>query len=100
MLLSPELPLSPTRDKYLSLRLSSMWGALYCYTPEVIPSVHRGTGTGIAATFNRICALMAPIIATYAGYTNTPIFVSAALYALAGLLCFALPFESMGKASL
>ncbi|KAF2095790.1 MFS general substrate transporter [Rhizodiscina lignyota] len=77
-----------------------MWGALYCYTPEVIPSVHRGTGTGIAAAFNRICGLMAPIIATYVGFTSVPVFVSASLYMAAGFLSFALPFEPMGKASL
>ncbi|KAJ9620738.1 uncharacterized protein PV06_03357 [Exophiala oligosperma] len=77
-----------------------MWGALYCYTPEVIPSIHRGTGTGMAAAFNRICGLMAPIIATYVGYTNTPIFVSASLYIVAGLLSFCFPYETSGKASL
>ncbi|EXJ57717.1 uncharacterized protein A1O5_12507 [Cladophialophora psammophila CBS 110553] len=77
-----------------------MWGALYCYTPEVIPSVHRGTGCGLAAAFNRICGLMAPIIATYVGYTNTPIFVSASLYIVAGLISFIFPYETSGKASL
>lgn len=77
-----------------------MWGALYCYTPEVIPSIHRGTGTGMAAACNRICSLMAPIIATYVGYTNMPIFVSASLYIVAGLLSFAFPYETSGKASL
>lgn len=77
-----------------------MWGSLYCYTPEVIPSVHRGTGTGIASAFNRICGLMAPIIATYVGFTSTPIFVSAAMYLAAGLLCLVLPFETRGKASM
>jgi hypothetical protein len=77
-----------------------MWGALYCYTPEVIPSVHRGTGTGLASAFNRICGLQAPIIATYVGYTNTPIFVSASMFAVAGLLSFCFPYETRGKASL
>ena len=41
-----------------------MWGSLYTYTPEVLPSIHRGTGTGLASAFNRICGLQAPIIAT------------------------------------
>ncbi len=75
-----------------------MWGALYCYTPEVIPSLHRGTGTGLA--FNRMCGLMAPIIATYVGFSDVPIYISAALYAVAGILSLMLPFETMGKASL
>lgn len=77
-----------------------MWGALYCYTPEVIPSVHRGTGCGIAAAANRICGLMAPIIATYVGFSNTPLFVSASLWMVAGVTSFLLPFETAGKASL
>jgi hypothetical protein len=79
---------------------SSMWGALYCYTPEVIPSLHRGTGAGLAAAFNRICGLMAPIITTCVGYPDVPIFVSASLYLVAGILSFCLPFETMNKASL
>ncbi len=77
-----------------------MWGALYCYTPEVFPSIHRGTACGIAAAFNRICGLQAPIIATYVGYTNTPIFVSASLYILAGLVSFCFPYETSGRSSL
>ncbi|KAK5735813.1 hypothetical protein LTR17_007823 [Elasticomyces elasticus] len=77
-----------------------MWGALYCYTPEVIPSVHRGTGTGMAAAFNRICGLMAPIIATYVGFNDTPIFVSASLYIVAGLLAFCCPYETAGKSAM
>ncbi|KAH7323875.1 MFS general substrate transporter [Rhexocercosporidium sp. MPI-PUGE-AT-0058] len=77
-----------------------MWCALYCYTPEVIPSLHRGTGTGLASAFNRICGLMAPIIATYVGSSDVPIYISAALYAVAGVLSLLLPFETMGKASL
>jgi MFS family permease len=77
-----------------------MWGALYCYTPEVIPSVHRGTGTGMAAAFNRICGLMAPIIATYVGFTNMPIFVPASLYIVAGLLAFCCPYETTGKSAM
>lgn len=77
-----------------------MWGALYYYTPEVIPSLHRGTGTGIAAAFNRICGLQAPIIATYVGYNNKPIFVSASLFVVAGLLSLLFPYETRGKASL
>ncbi|KAK4890939.1 hypothetical protein LTR27_010387 [Elasticomyces elasticus] len=77
-----------------------MWGALYCYTPEVIPSVHRGTGTGLAASFNRICGLMAPIIATYVGFNDTPIFVSASLYIVAGLLAFCCPYETAGKSAM
>jgi hypothetical protein len=77
-----------------------MWAALYCYTPEVLPSVHRGTGAGLAAMFNRIFGVVAPIVAQFAGLqSNAPIFVSASLYILAGLVCLLFPYEPRGKAS-
>lgn len=34
--------------------LNIYYGTLYAYTPEVLPSAHRGTGNGIAIGFNRI----------------------------------------------
>lgn len=78
-----------------------MWAALYCYTPEVIPSVYRGTGAGLAATTNRITAVVAPLIAQFGGlYTNVPVFVSAALWCLAGLVVLLFPYEPRGKASM
>lgn len=43
-----------------------MQGTLYGYTPEVLPSAHRGTGNGIAIGFNRIMGIMSAIVATYA----------------------------------
>jgi hypothetical protein len=77
-----------------------MWAALYCYTPEILPSVHRGTGAGLAAVCNRIFGLAAPIIAQFAGLqSNAPLFVSAALYVLAGLIVLLFPYEPRGKAS-
>lgn len=30
------------------------YGTLYAYTPEVLPSAHRGTGNGIAIACNRV----------------------------------------------
>ena len=44
---------------------------------------------------------MAPIIAIYADInTPVPVYVSGALFIVAGLLVVTLPFESRGKASL
>jgi MFS family permease len=78
-----------------------MYGVLYAYTPEILPSVHRGTGSGIAACFNRICGLMAPIIGAYVGVSGpTILYVSASLFIVAGVLMLALPYESRGKASI
>ena len=37
------------------------WGALYAVGPEVYPTTTRGTGTGAAAAFGRIAAIVAPL---------------------------------------
>jgi hypothetical protein len=42
------------------------YGCLYAYTPEVLPSAHRGTGNGIAIGLNRVMGIMSGIIAEYA----------------------------------
>ena len=38
------------------------WGCVYAYTPEVYPTVARGSGTGWAAAFGRLGAFTAPLI--------------------------------------
>ena len=40
------------------------YGTLYAYTPEVLPSAHRGTGNGIAIGCNRIMGIVSAIVAT------------------------------------
>ncbi|HEX7396517.1 MAG TPA: MFS transporter [Propionibacteriaceae bacterium] len=37
------------------------WGALYAVGPEIYPTTSRGTGTGAAAAFGRIAAIIAPL---------------------------------------
>ncbi|KAG8732622.1 hypothetical protein FRC10_000810, partial [Ceratobasidium sp. 414] len=77
-----------------------MYGVLYAMTPELFPTKDRGTGNGIAAAANRIFGIMAPIIALYADLTTSvPIYVSGALFILAGMVALLLPFEPRGKAS-
>ncbi|RLV91568.1 hypothetical protein JA1_003802 [Spathaspora sp. JA1] len=77
-----------------------MYGVLYAYTPEVFFSKIRGTAIGLAASFNRILGVFAPIIAIYADLTTSaPIFVSGALFIFAGLLSIFFPYEPRGKAS-
>ncbi|KAJ1310734.1 hypothetical protein OPQ81_009256 [Rhizoctonia solani] len=74
-----------------------MYGVLYAMTPELFPTKDRGTGNGIAATANRIFGIMAPIIALYADLsTSVPIYVSGALFILAGIVTLLLPFEPRG----
>lgn len=38
------------------------WGCVYAYTPEVYPTIARGSGTGWAAAFGRIGAFVAPLV--------------------------------------
>jgi sugar phosphate permease len=74
---------------------------LYAYTPEVFPTKDRGTGNALTASANRIFGIMSPIIAMFANLNSAaPVYVSGALFLVAGLLAIALPFESQGKASL
>jgi hypothetical protein len=39
---------------------------LDAYTPEVLPTAHRGTGNGIAIGLNRVMGIMSAIIAHFA----------------------------------
>jgi len=50
--------------------LNIYYGTLYAYTPEVLPSAHRGTGNGIAIGFNRVMGIMSAIVATYANVSS------------------------------
>jgi len=46
--------------------LNIYYGTLYAYTPEVLPSAHRGTGNGIAIGWNRVMGILSAVIATSA----------------------------------
>lgn len=50
----------------ISFCLNIYYGTLYAYTPEVLPSAHRGTGNGIAIGLNRIMGILSAVIATVA----------------------------------
>jgi hypothetical protein len=73
---------------------------MFAFTPESFPGPVRGTGTGIAATLLRFGGLVASFVSSYAGYTVVPIYASAALWILVGLMCFGLPYETHGRASM
>ncbi|KAM0231640.1 hypothetical protein ACHAP5_011009 [Fusarium lateritium] len=75
-------------------------GLLYAYTPELFPAPIRGTGNGLAMLFNRSAGLGATLIGAYVGLTTSvPIWISAALFAVAGLVFLVLPYESRGRAA-
>jgi putative MFS transporter len=67
------------------------WGALYAVGPEVYPTTIRGTGTGAAAAFGRIAAIIAPLsVPPLLGAGGRPlvfgVFAAAFLLATAGAL--------------
>lgn len=77
-----------------------VYGLLYSYTPELFPAPIRGTGNGLVMLVNRISGLMAPIIAAYVGIeTSTPVWISAALFVVAGLVFLVLPYETRGRSA-
>ncbi|RBA20677.1 hypothetical protein FPRO05_08124 [Fusarium proliferatum] len=47
------------------------YGTLYAYTPEVLPSAHRATGSAIAVACNRVMGIVSAVVATEAN-TDTP----------------------------
>ncbi|KAJ4340217.1 Filamentous Growth Regulator [Ascochyta clinopodiicola] len=80
--------------------LNVYYGTLYAYTPEVLPSAHRGTGNGIAIGWNRVMGILSAVIATVADTsTPVPIYICAALYILMAAIAALFPFEPYGKRS-
>lgn len=62
---------------FLSFFNLGAWGALYAYSPEQYPTVIRGTGTGMAASFGRIGGIFGPLLVGFmltAGYGFNVIF--------------------------
>ncbi|OAL05678.1 membrane transporter [Phaeosphaeriaceae sp. SRC1lsM3a] len=84
----------------VSFCLNVYYGTLYAYTPEVLPSAHRGTGNGIAIGWNRIMGILSAVIATVAGTgTSVPIYICAALFVFMAGLAAIFPFEPYGRRS-
>ncbi|KAG7409585.1 putative MFS-type transporter [Fusarium oxysporum f. sp. rapae] len=62
------------------------YGTLYAYTPEVLPSAHRATGSAIAVACNRVMGIVSAVVASEAN-TDTPAPLAA---------CFKLRHETKG----
>lgn len=76
------------------------WGALYAVTPEIYPTVLRGTGAGWAAGFGRIASIIAPLAVPplmAAGGAEVTFIVFAVAFTFAAGAALALP-ELRGKA--
>ncbi|WP_409483774.1 MFS transporter [Arsenicicoccus dermatophilus] len=70
------------------------WGALYAVTPEVYPTVMRGTGSGAAAGFGRIASILAPLAVPplkAAGGTGLVFTVFAVAFVIAAVSALGLP---------
>lgn len=78
------------------------WGALYAITPEIYPTVMRGTGAGAAAGFGRIASIIAPLSVPFLlerGGGEALVFgLFAAAFLLAALAAFVLLPERTGVA--
>ncbi|KAG9316881.1 MFS general substrate transporter [Chiua virens] len=88
---------------------NAMYGILYAYTPESFPAPHRGTGDALCSALNRIGGFIAPLIkiattpatgSVSANTANGPVFVSAALFLVSGLITLLLPIETAGRGAL
>ncbi|CAF1574170.1 unnamed protein product [Adineta ricciae] len=84
----------------ISVCLNIYYGTLYAYTPEVLPSAHRGTGNAITVACNRIMGIVAALVGTYADLSSSvPIYVCAASFGALALFSFLFPFEPRGSRS-
>jgi hypothetical protein len=76
------------------------YAIMYAFTPESFPGPHRGTGTGTASTLLRFGGLIASLISSNTGFTTAPIYVSAAMWVVVGVMAFGLPFETHGRSAI
>ncbi|KAG6009811.1 hypothetical protein E4U21_001241 [Claviceps maximensis] len=80
--------------------LNIYYGTLYAYTPEVLPSAHRGTGNGIAVACNRIMGILSAVVASEANTaTSAPLYVCAAIFIGLAVISALFPFEPYGRRS-
>lgn len=80
------------------------WGCVYAYTPEVYPTIARGSGTGWAAAFGRIGAFAAPLVVPviYNAYGEEDGFgyvfaLLTAVFAVVAIVVAIFGKETMGK---
>ena len=84
----------------VSVCLNIYYSVLYAYTPEVLPSAHRGTGNALTVACNRVMGIVAAIIGTYVDLSSSvPIYVCAGSFAGLAVLSLLFPFEPRGRTS-
>ncbi|WP_144551866.1 MFS transporter [Bacillus sp. X1(2014)] len=72
------------------------WGGLYAYSPEQYPTIIRGTGTGMAASFGRIGGVLGPLLVGSLVTKNVPISTIFTIFCIA-VLVGALSVLFLGK---
>ncbi|WP_409290769.1 MFS transporter [Peribacillus sp. SCS-37] len=71
---------------FLSFFNLGAWGALYAYTPEQYPTVIRGTGAGMAASFGRVGGVLGPLLVGYLVAQKTSITAIFTIFCIAVLI--------------
>lgn len=78
------------------------WGALYAITPEIYPTLLRGTGAGAAAGFGRVASVLAPLTVPFllerGGGESLVFGIFAAAFVVAALAAYTLLPERSGVA--
>jgi len=78
------------------------WGVVYTYTPEMYPTLLRGTGSGWAAAVGRVFAFLAPLSVALLigmfGRDEVVFLVFTAIMVLGGLVVLAAGPETRGTA--
>lgn len=97
--LAPNTPLLLTGAIVMSAFSLGAWGGLYAYTPELYPTVVRGTGFGAASGLSRIGGAIAPLVggALLATSLVVPLAVYAGAFLLAAVAVWTLGAETRGR---
>jgi putative MFS transporter len=98
--LAPSTGLLLTGGIAMSAFSLGAWGALYAYTPELYPTVLRGTGFGAASGTSRVAGALAPVIggALLASSLVLPLGVYALGFLLGAVVVGVLGTETRGRA--
>jgi hypothetical protein len=79
----------------ISFTLFWYTGALFAYTPEVMPTAHRATGYGIGYGLNRLMGIVCAVIGASVDLSSSvPIYICASLFGVLAVLSILLPFET------
>lgn len=97
--LAPSTPLLLSAGAVMSAFSLGAWGGLYAYTPELYPTIIRGTGFGYASGLTRVAGTLAPIMggALLATSLVLPLTLFAAAFLIAAAAVGLLGTETRGR---